>query len=85
MSSQYFLSSLFNACLSNCSSEIATYQDTSSVTNYSCQFCSNIMSNCLTCSSSSICNSCENGTYLKSDQSICVFDCLLNDNGGTYR
>jgi len=42
------------------------------------------MKDCLTCTSSTVCTSCETGKYLKSDQTSCVADCSNEDVGIHY-
>lgn len=39
------------------------------------------MNNCLNCLNATYCSLCENYTFLKSDYSACVTDCLIKDIG----
>ena len=69
-------------CISSCSVDTNTYTDTSTASNLKCKLC-NVNTNCLECTSSSYCTKCDNSTFLKSDNSLCLANCL-SDAGNCF-
>ena len=54
---------------------IDTYADTINATNFKCALCNSTMTNCISCSSSAVCNQCGSSKYLKPDKTGCLTDC----------
>jgi len=68
-------------CISNCSVDFDTYTNTTNATNYKCILCNLNIINCSTCTSSVYCLTCANNSFLKSDNSACVTNCVNSDIG----
>jgi len=74
-SASFYLKSDFSTCLTDCSSDIYAYPNTSFPTNYRCLLCTDTIPNCIKCINSTQCIQCSASFFLKSNFSTCLVDC----------
>lgn len=61
-------------CISNCSNDYS-FKDLLTLDNLICKKCSSTITNCLNCTNSSYCLTCDYNLFLNFDNSKCVDQC----------
>lgn len=68
-------------CISDCTVDSNTYTNSTVTINLKCILCNIAILNCSTCTNSTKCLSCANSSYLLSNNTACVANCLVSDLG----